>query len=199
MGRYIGPRTKICRRLGFLVFDNQNASKAFMRREQEPFRRKRSEYNRRLLEKQKVMYYYGLREGQMRKVFDLARRVKGNTGKAFLILLEQRLDNAVYQAGFAASRAQARQLVAHGNVRVNGRRVDVASAVVGVGDTLTVAARPGPQKLVRAVLDGKSGYSPPDWLAMDAKSMTAKVVRLPVREDVRLPVNEQLLVEFYSR
>jgi small subunit ribosomal protein S4 len=199
MGRYIGPRTKVCRRLGFMIYDNTNIEKAFMKREQEPFRRKQSEYGRRLLEKQKVMFYYGMREGQMRKMFNLARRTKGNTSKAFLIACERRLDNAVYSAGFAASRMQARQIIGHGNILVNGHRVDVASYFVNTGDTITFSAKPGIQKLVGAIVEKKSGYQAPDWIAVDAKTLTAKVVRLPVREDVRLPVNEQLLVEFYSR
>ena len=199
MGRYIGPRTKVCRRLGFMIYDNTNVEKAFMKREQEPFRRKQSEYGRRLLEKQKVMFYYGMREGQMRKMFNLARRTKGNTSKAFLIACERRLDNVVYSAGFATSRAQARQIVCHGNILVNGRRVDIPSYLVNTGDTITISDRPGVRKLVTAVVDKKSGYVAPDWIAVDEKSLTAKVVRLPVREDVRLPVNEQLLVEFYSR
>ena len=199
MGRYTGPRTKVCRRLGFQVFGNDNVQKAYTRREQDGFRRKQSEYGRRLLEKQKVMFYYGMRERQMRKFFDIARRAKGNTGKAFLILCERRLDNAVFSAGFAVSRAQARQMVAHGNVRVNGRRVDVASYLVDSGDTITMCAKPGAQKMVKGVIESRSGYEPPDWIAVDGKSVTAKVVRPPVREDVRLPVNDQLLVEFYSR
>ncbi len=199
MGRYLGPRTKVCRRLGFMIYDNTNVEKAYMKREQEPFRRKQSEYGRRLLEKQKVMFYYGMREGQMRKMFNLARRTKGNTSKAFLIACERRLDNAVYSAGFTASRAQSRQLISHGNILVNGKRVDIASYMVNTGDTITVAERPGVRKLVTEVVDKKSGYVAPDWIAVDAKSFTAKIVRLPVREDVRLPVNEQLLVEFYSR
>ncbi len=199
MGRYLGPRTKVCRRLGFMIYDNTNVEKAFMKREQEPFRRKQSEYGRRLLEKQKVMFYYGMRESQMRKLFNLARRTKGNTSKAFLIACERRLDNVVYSAGFAASRAQARQVICHGNIRVNGHRVDIASYLVNTGDTITVSDRAGVRKLITDVLEKKSGYVAPDWIAVDPKSLTAKVVRLPVREDVRLPVNEQLLVEFYSR
>ena len=199
MGRFIGPRTKVCRRLGFMIFDNANVGKAFLKREQDGMRRKQSEYGRRLLEKQKVMHYFGLRERQMRKCFDTARRTKGNTGKAFLILLERRLDNAVFSAGFAVSRFQARQLIAHGNVRVNAKRVDIASYLVTPGDTITFADRPGVRKIVKEVLERKSGYDAPDWIAVDTKSMTAKVVRLPVREDCRLPVNDQLVVEFYSR
>ncbi|MCC8189771.1 MAG: 30S ribosomal protein S4 [Planctomycetes bacterium] len=199
MGRYLGPKTKICRRLGFMIYDNSNIEKAFLKREQEPFRRKQSEYGRRLLEKQKVMYYYGMRESQMRKLFNLARRTKGNTSKAFLIACERRLDNVVYSAGFAASRPQARQIIGHGNIMVNGKRVDIASYLVNTGDTITVSERPGVRKLVTGVVERKSGYVAPDWIAVDPKSLTAKIVRLPVREDVRLPVNEQLLVEFYSR
>lgn len=199
MGRYLGPRTKVCRRLGFMIYENSNVEKSFMRREQEPFRRKQSEYGRRLLEKQKVMYYYGMRESQMRKLFNLARRTKGNTSKAFLIACERRLDNAVFSAGFAASRSQARQLIAHGNIRVNGRRVDVASYLADTGDAITVTERAGPRKIVSSVAERKSGYVSPDWIAVDTKTLTAKIVRLPVREDVRLPVNEQMLVEFYSR
>ncbi len=199
MGRYLGPRTKVCRRLGFMIYDNSNIEKAFMKREQEPFRRKQSEYGRRLLEKQKVMYYYGMRESQMRKMFNLARRTKGNTSKAFLIACERRLDNVVYSAGFTSSRAQARQIIGHGNILVNGRRVDIASYLVNTGDTITASERPGVRKILTAVVEKKSGYVAPDWIAVDEKSLTAKIVRLPVREDVRLPVNEQLLVEFYSR
>jgi small subunit ribosomal protein S4 len=182
-----------------MIYDNSNIEKAFMKREQEPFRRKQSEYGRRLLEKQKVMYYYGMREGQMRKLFNLARRTKGNTSKAFLIACERRLDNVVFSAGFAASRPQARQLIAHGNIRVNGRRVDIASYLADTGDTITATDRAGPRKIISNVVERKSGYAAPDWIAVDPKTLTAKVVRLPVREDVRLPVNEQMLVEFYSR
>ncbi|MDR3212062.1 MAG: 30S ribosomal protein S4 [Planctomycetota bacterium] len=199
MGRYIGPRAKICRRLGFMIYDNSNIEKAFLKREQEPFRRKSSEYGRRLLEKQKVMFYYGMREGQMRKFFNLARHTKGNTSKAFLIACERRLDNTVYSAGFSASRAQARQIISHGNVLVNGHRLDVASYLVRPSDTLTITEKVGPRKIVKAIVERKSGYQAPDWIAVDNETLTAKVVRLPVREDVRLPVNEQMLVEFYSR
>ncbi|MCL1999849.1 MAG: 30S ribosomal protein S4 [Planctomycetes bacterium] len=199
MGRYLGPRAKICRRLGLLIYDNSNIEKAFMKREQDPFRRKQSEYGRRLLEKQKVMYYYGMREGQMRRLFNLARRAKGNTSKVFLINCERRLDNAVYSAGFAASRPQARQLIGHGNVLINGRRVDVASYLVDTGDAITFSERSGVRKIVAGVVEKKGGYTAPDWIAVDSKTLTAKIIRLPVREDVRLPVNEQLLVEFYSR
>ncbi len=199
MGRFTGPKTKVCRRLGFMVFENSNAQKAFLKREQVRFIRKQSEYGRRLLEKQKVMYCYGMRERQMRRLFDRARRQKGDTGQNFLILCERRLDNAVFSAGFAPTRAAARQLVTHGNVRVAGRKMDIPSCLVALGQTITFPDKPGVKKLVKECLELKSGYEPPDWLAVDNASMTAKVARLPLREDVRLPVDEQLVVEFYSR
>lgn len=200
MSRYTGPRAKVCRRLGFLAFENANVEKAFLKREtQERFGRKRSEYGRRLVEKQKVMYYYGMREKQMRIFFDRARRQHGDTGRNFLSLCERRLDNAVFSAGFASSRNAARQMINHGHVALNGRKTDVASALVGVGDTITVRDRDASRKLAKSYMDQRQGYEAPEWIATDPKSFTAKIVRLPAREDARLPVNEQLVVEFYSR
>ncbi len=200
MGRFTKPRAKVCRRLGVMLFDNSNVEKAFLKREAEPFgRRKQSEYGVRLKEKQKVMHYYGMREKQMSKLFQRARAMKGDAGQNFLILCERRLDNAVHAAGFAQSRAAARQLVAHGHVRVNGRKMDAASHLAESGDAITVKESPKIHKLVDGVIERKSGYSPPDWLAVDPQTRTAKVVRLPLREDCMLPVNEQLVVEFYSR
>ncbi len=200
MGRFTKPRTKICRRLGLNVFENGNVEKAFLKRESVDFgRRKKSEYGIRLIEKQKILHYYGMRERQMSKLFDLARRQKGDTGRNFLILCERRLDNVVFSAGFASSRAGARQLVNHGHVRVNGHKVDIASYQVCAGDTVTFREKEGTSKLVDAFVEARSGYEAPDWIAVDAKTRTAKVTRLPLREDVRLPVEEQLVVEFYSR
>lgn len=200
MGRFTRPRTRVCRRLGHLVFDNTNVEKAYLKRESIAARRRKdSEYGLRLREKQKIMFYYGMREQQMRRFFKMATRQKGNSGVNFLLLCERRLDNVVYSAGFAPSRAAARQLVTHGNVRINGKRVDIPSFLVSAGDTLTFANKPGITKLVNQCIERKAGYTPPDWIATDPKTRTAKVVRLPLREDVRLPVNEQLVVEFYSR
>lgn len=199
MGRYTGPKTKVCRRVGFMIFGNANVEKAYLKRETVRFTRKQSEYGRRLLEKQKVMQYYGMRERQMRKLFERACAAKGNTGTHFLVFCERRLDNAVFSAGFAPSRAAARQLVSHGNVKINGKRLDIASAMVESGDTITISEKPGAQKLVKACLEARAGYEAPDWIAVDAKSMTAKVVRLPARDDVRIPIEEQMVVEFYSR
>jgi len=199
MGRHTGPKTKLCRRVGFMLFENTGVEKAYLKRETVRFTRKQSEYGRRLTEKQKVMHYYGMRERQMRKFFDKARHTKGDTARTFLILCERRLDNAVFSAGFAPTRPAARQMIAHGQVLVNGHKVDVASYLISSGDTLTFQEAEGARKLVKACIERKSGYEPPDWIAVDTNTMTAKVVRLPVRDDIRLPINEQLVVEFYSR
>lgn len=200
MGRFTKPRTKVCRHLGVVVFSNTNVEKAFAKRETVTFRRgKQSDYSVRLVEKQKVMHYYGLREKQMRKLFDLARRIKGDTGHNFLVLCERRLDNVLCASGFAMSRSAARQLTAHGHVLVNGKKCDVASRMVIVGDTISVQDKPGIVKLVDGAIEARSGMNTPEWLAVDAKARSIRVLRLPERDDVTLPVNEQLVVEFYSR
>lgn len=201
MGRFTKPRAKICRRLGLNVFNNTNVEKAYLKREAVVGfgRGKQSEYGIRLIEKQKVMHYYGMREKQMRKLFDKARRIKGDSGRNFLILCECRLDNALYSAGFAMSRAQARQTISHGHVMLNGKKCNIPSAVINTGDTITIKETAKAQKLVDASIEQRSGFNPPEWIAADSKSRSARILRLPIREDVMLPVNEQLVVEFYSR
>lgn len=198
MGRFTKPRTKVCRHLGMVVFSNTNVEKAFMKRESVSFgRKKHSEYGIRLVEKQKIMYYYGLREKQMRRFFDLARRVKGDTGRNFLVLCESRLDNIACIAGFALSRAGARQLIAHGHLLVDGKKCDISSRIITVGETITVKEKVA--KLIDSSIESRSGASAPDWLAIENKNRSIRMLRLPEREDVTLPVNEQLVVEFYSR
>ena len=200
MGRFTKPRTKVCRHVGMVVFSNSNVEKAFAKRESINFnRRKQSEYGVRLVEKQKIMHYYGLREKQMRRFFDLARRIKGDTGRNFLVLCERRLDNIICAAGFAMSRGAARQLVSHGHILVNGQKCDIASRLLEVGDTVSVKDKPGIQKIVDTTLEARSGMNSPEWLAIDNKARSIRVLRLPEREDVTLPVNEQFVVEFYSR
>ncbi len=200
MGRFTKPRAKVCRRLGLMVFNNGNVEKAYLKRENIGFgRRKPSEYGIRLTEKQKIMHYYGLREKQMRKLFSEAKAAKGDAGQNFLALCERRLDNAIFAAGFAMSRASARQFVAHGHVLVNGKKCTIPSCQVNVGDTITVKDKAGSQKVIDTAVELRSGYSCPEWVAADAKSRSIRVLRLPIREDVMLPVNEQLVVEFYSR
>ncbi len=200
MGRFTKARTKVCRRLGMNVFSNSNVEKSFLKREAIGFsRRKPTEYGIRLTEKQKIMFYYGMREKQMCVFYDRARRIAGDTGRNFLVLCEKRLDNAFFAAGFAMSRAAARQLISHGNVLLNGKRCDIPSAMVKTGDTITIKEKPGIQKLVDGALESRSGMNAPEWLAADAKTRAIRVLREPLREDVMLPVNEQLVVEFYSR
>lgn len=200
MGRYTEARTKVSRRLGINVFTNVNVEKAYLKRESIGFgRRKPTEYGIRLTEKQKIMFYYGMREKQMSIFYDRARRIAGDTGRNFLVLCEKRLDNAFFSAGFAMSRAAARQIIVHGNVLLNGRRCDIPSAMVKAGDTITIKEKAGIQKLIDGSLESRSGFNPPEWLAADAKTRAIRVLREPLREDVMLPVNEQLVVEFYSR
>lgn len=200
MGRFTKPRVKVCRRLGVNVYSNVNVDKAFLKRESVGFsRRKPTEYGIRLTEKQKIMYYYGMREKQMRIFYDRARRISGDTGRNFLVICEKRLDNAFFSAGFAMSRAAARQIIGHGNVLLNGKRCDIPSAMVKTGDTITIKDKPGIQKLIDGSLESRSGFNPPEWLAADVKTRAIRVLREPLREDVMLPVNEQLVVEFYSR
>lgn len=200
MGRFTKPRTKVCRRLGMNVFTNGNVEKAFLKRESIEFsRRKPTEYGIRLTEKQKIMFYYGMREKQMSIFYDRARRIAGDTGRNFLVLCEKRLDNAFFSAGFAMSRAGARQLISHGNVLLNGKRCDIPSAMVKTGDTITIREKAGIQKLVDGAVESRSGMNTPDWIAADGKTRSIRILREPLREDVMLPVNEQLVVEFYSR
>lgn len=200
MGRFTKPRAKVCRRVGLMVFNNGNVEKAYLKRETIGFgRRKQSEYGIRLAEKQKIMFYYGMREKQMSKMYDKARRIKGDTGRNFLVLCERRMDNALFCAGFAMSRAAARQLISHGNVLLNGKKCDIASCLVKAGDTITLKEKSGIHKLVDGALEQRSGYNPPEWIAADAKTRAVRILRDPLREDVMLPVNEQLVVEFYSR
>jgi small subunit ribosomal protein S4 len=152
-----------------------------------------------LREKQKAKRIYGVLERQFRKYFAEADRLRGNTGSNLLILLERRLDNAVFQMGFADSRSQARQFVAHGHVTVNGRKLDVSSYLVKVGDVISPKNHKTSQSLARERLEGQQGRSVPEWLSLDAKELKGTVARFPVREDVAIPIQEAYIVEFCSR
>jgi small subunit ribosomal protein S4 len=167
------------------------------------FRRgKSSDYAVRLREKQKVKRHYGVLERQFRRYFELANRSPGNTGEALLQILERRLDNAVYKTRFAAGRRGARQAVVHGHILVNGRKVDRPGYLVAVGDRITVHPRERSQKYARAqmaLLEGVTNPPPQAWLQVDANKLEATVMSLPGRDDVLIPVEEQLIVEFCSR
>ena len=208
MARYIGPVCKLCRREGMKLFlkgDRCYSDKcSFDRRPYPPgqhgqARVKFSEYGLRLREKQKVRRIYGMLERQFQKYFSGADRMKGVTGENLLSLLERRLDNAVYRLGFAATRSEARQLVLHGHVHVNGKRVNVPSYLIKVGDKIAIREKSRTIPRVKESVEGAERRGQISWLELDKPNFTGTVKTLPVREEITLPITEQLIVEFYSR
>jgi small subunit ribosomal protein S4 len=212
MARYTGAVCKLCRREGQKLFLKgarcYSAKCALERRDYPPgehgrtarMRQKRpSDYALQLREKQRVRRIYGILERQFRRYFYQAERQAGLTGENLLSLLERRLDNVVYRLGFADSRAQARQLVQHGHFTVNGRRVTIPSMLVDVRDV--IAVRPGSQRCAyfKERAEMLDGQKTPAWLRLDPDALSAQVNALPRREDIDLPINEQLVVEYYSR
>jgi small subunit ribosomal protein S4 len=202
MGRYTGPKARINRRLGAMVFENAGAVRAAERRENPPGmaprRRKVSNFGTALMEKQKIKYYYGLRERQLRKYFARVRRLKGNTGEQLLIMCEMRLDNIVRRAGFTVTRPQARQGVVHSHFQINGRPVRTPSIIVRPGDVITLRNRPNLRKLYREIVDS-STLPHTDWIVFDPESLKATVTHEPTYSDVSLPVNVEQVVAFLSR
>jgi len=203
MARYTGPKTKISRRFGVPIF---GPAKAMERKNYPPgmhgpkgSRRKQSEYAVALAEKQKLRYQYGLLERQFRRYFQTALTRRGITGETLLQLLETRLDNIVYRLGFANSRNAARQMVSHGHVSVNGRKVDVSSFTCRPGDEVTIKDKPGSRRLATRNLELTQIAPIPEWLVVDKEGFTGKVSRIPTREEIAPIVNEQLIVELYSR
>lgn len=208
MARYIGPVCKQCRREGaklFLKGERCYTDKCgFDRRPYPPGvhgqrRSKVTEYGIRLREKQKVRRIYGMVESQFRKYFEMAERQKGVTGEIFLSLLERRLDSAVFRLGMATTRAEARQLVRHKHVKVNGRTVNIPSFLLRPGDKITVRERSKKLGRIEGALEMASRREQADWLDFDRDNLTATVKTLPTREGITLPIQEQLIVEFYSR
>jgi small subunit ribosomal protein S4 len=212
MARHIGPVCKQCRREGEKLFlkgercltakcalDRRSYAPGMHGREAQFRRRRQSEYALQLREKQKARRIYGVLERQFRRYFREAERRKGLTGANLLIILESRLDNVVYRLGFADSRAQARQLVCHGHFNRNGRRADIPSMLVESGDVISVREqsrrltyfKDRARELERKVV--------PDWMSLDALGMSGRILNLPSREEIDLPLNEQLIVEYYSR
>jgi len=202
MARYTGPTTRISRRFGVPIF---GATKAFEKRNFPPgqhgpkLRRKLSEYAVGLNEKQKLRYTYGLLERQFRRTFEAAKRERGVTGTRFLQLLETRLDSVVYLLGFAKSRAAARQFVNHGHIRVNGHKVDIASYTVKAGDEIEVKNAPGSRQVATRFLEENRARNVPGWLTLNAEAFKAVVNRLHNRDEMEPGINEQIIVEFYSR
>jgi small subunit ribosomal protein S4 len=156
-------------------------------------------YGLQLREKQKVKRIYGILEQQFRNYFKEADRQRGITGENLLVMLERRLDNSVYSLGFAASRAQARQLVRHGHVQVDGRKVTIPSFQVRPEQRVTIREASRKNDLIRASVETARGRGVPEWLELDAENFSGRMLRMPTREDIKLPIQEQLIVELYSR
>ena len=208
MARYTGSVCKLCRREGeklFLKGERCYSDKCSVsRRNYVPGqhgkgRKKTSEYGLQLRMKQKARRYYGILEGQFRHYFEMAERKQGVTGENLLRILESRLDNVVYRLGWACSRAEARQFVVHGHFTVNGKKVDIPSYLLREGETVAISAKSKDSVKIQSVLESNSGRPVPAWLDLNREALEAKVVNLPAREEIDTPVEEQLLVEFYSK
>lgn len=202
MARYTGPRVRISRRFGVPIF---GYSKYLERRNYGPgvhgpkMRRKSSEYAAALNEKQKLRYYYGLMEKQFHNVYEKAKRRRGVTGQNMLEILENRLDNVVYHLGFAMTRAGARQMVAHGHVKVNGRKVNVPSFALKINDVVEVKNHNVSKQLANRNLDLSTNRVIPPWLGFNKETLKGTVLRAPTRDEIQPLANEQAIVEFYSR
>lgn len=210
MGRYTGPKCRLCRRQGIKLMlrgSRCETAKCPMEkqwRQQPPgmhaWRRGRaSEYGVRLAEKQKVKRHYGVWERQFMRYFHEAERLKGNTGTGLLGLLERRLDNVVYKLGFASSRASARMTITQGHIYINGRRTNVPSYLARVGDRISVKPVERSQKLIRARLEELGEPSLQNWLSLDLVKLEGSIVAMPSRDDVQIPVEENLIVELCSK
>ena len=207
MARYIGPVCRLCRREGMKLFlkgERCYSDKCAIEKRNVPpgqhGRARRAKvvgYGIQLREKQKVKRTYGVLESQFRRYFESADRQKGITGELLLQMLERRLDNVVYRLGFATSRAQARQLVRHGHFTVNGRKVDIPSYAVRRGDSVAVRTTSRENPTIQHAIEEVKGRGIPGWLSFDGAA--GKVVSLPTREQINLPVQEQLIVELYSK
>lgn len=206
MARYRGPVGKISRRLGIGITEKGQrilSKRAFPPGQHGPTARRRqvSDYGLQLQEKQKARYMYGLLERQFRRTFEKAQRYPGETGAYLFILLERRLDNVVYRLGFGATRNQARQLVTHGHITVNGRKTNIPSYTVRVGEKIAVRPESRRRMYFKNLVDSgdMNRVSAPDWLRRDVADLAGEVVALPRREDAEQGINEQLIVEYYSR
>ncbi len=169
------------------------------KRKPKQIRRKQSNYALQLNEKQKVKFVYGILEKQLRNTFKRAEKMSGNVGENLLMLLEQRMDNVVYRLGLASTRREAKQLVSHAHFTLNGRKMNIPSAMVKVGDVIAVREKSLQSPKFKALAENLKGKAVPGWLELDAANMTGKMVALPARSDIDAPIAEQLIVEFYSR
>jgi len=211
VARYTGSVCRLCRREGMKLFlkgDRCSTEKcAIEKRNYAPgqhgkggrIKKKLEGYGLQLREKQKVKRLYGMQEEQFALTFKRAAQEKGVVGETLLQKLERRLDNVVYRLGVGSSRAQARQVVCHGHVRLNGKRIDIPSYQVEVGDVVTLAPRAAKNVLVAAALEAVKGRGVPKWLELDAAALSGRVLSLPARDDINFPIQEQLIVELYSK
>ena len=208
MARYTDASCRLCRREGqklFLKGDRCYTDKcAMVARAYAPGmhgqnRSKTSEYGTQLREKQKAKRYYGVLESQFRSYFEMAERRQGQAGENLLSILETRLDNVVYRLGFAMSRAEARQLVTHGHFTVNGKKVNIPSFLVKPGMIVSLRERSRSLEKIKNNIEANAFRQPPKWMEYDANNMLAKIVALPAREDIDLPIEEHLIVELYSK
>src|SRR5690349_16097551 len=209
MARYIGPVCRLCRREGMKLFlkgERCYSEKcAIEKRNVPPGQHGRSRkaklvgYGVQLREKQKVKRTYGVLENQFRRYFEAADRQKGITGELLLQMLERRLDNVVYRLGFATSRPQGRQLVRHGHFTVNGKKVDIPSFSVRLGDVIAIRATSAENPTIQHAMEEVKGRGIPEWLLFDPTAHSGRVSSLPTREQINLPAQEQLIVELYSK
>ena len=202
MARYTGPRVRISRRFGVPIF---GPTKYLERRNYGPgvhgpkSRRKHTDYGLGLIEKQKLRYYYGLMERQFRGVYERALKRRGVTGEQMLQILETRLDNVAFHLGYASTRAAARQLVGHGHVKVNGRKVNVSSFALKVNDVVEIKDSSVSRQLATKNMEMSTSRAVPDWLSLNKESFKGVVMRIPSRDEIQPIANEQAVVEFYSR
>jgi small subunit ribosomal protein S4 len=202
MARYTGPRVRISRRFGVPIF---GPSKYLERRNYGPgmhgpkARRKLTEYALGLIEKQKLRFYYGLQERQFHGVYERALRQRGVTGETMLQILEMRLDNVVYHLGFANTRAGSRQMVGHGHILVNGKKVSIPSYSLKVNDVIEVKNTNVSRQMATKALELSTSRVVPDWVSLDKNAFKGTILRVPTRDDIQPIANEQAVVEFYSR
>ena len=209
MARYTDPVCRLCRREGMKLFlkgERCYTDKCAIEKRNLPpgqhgktRKAKLAGYGLQLREKQKVKRIYGVLEDQFRRYFEAAERTRGITGEVLLQLLERRLDNVVYRLGLATSRPQARQLVRHGHFQVNGKKVDIPSYSTRQGDVVTVIARSQKNPTIEHAMEEVKGRGIPEWLSFDASAIAGRIVSMPTREQINLPVQEQLIVELYSK
>jgi small subunit ribosomal protein S4 len=202
MARYTGPKARVNRRLGLMIYETAGAARALDRRNTPPGMhvrgRRPSNYGAALQEKQKIKHYYGLGERQLRRYFDAVGRKAGNTGELLLLMCERRLDNVVRRVGFTKTRPQARQGVAHGHFLVNGVKVDKPSYILRPGDIVEVRGRENLRNLYRGVIANASTDAL-DWVSFDSENLKATILGLPGSSDISLPVDANAVVEFLSR